>query len=191
MARIKVDLYYDDEAKKFEAVDPETGECFSLTSSSKKVSSKKAKLEESTDPQLTLLDNKYSLNSAAVELLGVQPDDRIDIKFEKAGPVIGTDENFGTKTGNRLTKTFTVSYRGKANQELAVYGTVFSIVPHTSKIGLFSLIGDKVPEKLTGDENIQEPKDEESFDSELDDLLNEDNKEETQIHTFDFNLNNL
>ena len=45
----------------------------------KKKSSKK---EESNIPTLTLEENKYYLNSAAIELMGVSADDKIDIKYE-------------------------------------------------------------------------------------------------------------
>ena len=62
---------------------------------------KKSSKNESSEPQIILEDNKYTLNSAAVELMGVEPDDRLDIKFEKNGklmiPIIGTNESFGTK----------------------------------------------------------------------------------------------
>ena len=75
----------------------------------KKKSSKK---EESNIPTLTLEENKYYLNSAAIELMGVSADDKIDIKYEKSGkemrPIIGADEIFGTKSGNRLTKSNSV-----------------------------------------------------------------------------------
>ena len=72
---------------------------------------------ESSEPKLILESNKYQLTQAAVELMGVEPDDKIDIKYEKQGknitPVIGSDETFGTKQGNKLTKSFTVACRGR------------------------------------------------------------------------------
>lgn len=72
---------------------------------------------ESSEPKLILESNKYQLTQAAVELMGVEPDDKIDIKYEKQGknitPVIGSDETFGTKQGNKLTKSLTVACRGR------------------------------------------------------------------------------
>ena len=125
------------------------------TSSSKK-SAKKA--DENPNPELILEDNKYVLNSAAVELLGVEVDDRIDIKMEKQGkirvPVIGCNTAFGTQGGNRLTKSNTVSYRGKNHDLLAEYGTVFSF-KETDKEGIYQLIGDKPLPEEKEDENVQ------------------------------------
>ena len=119
----------------------------------------KPKKEEISTPQLILEDNKYCLNTAAIELMQVGPDSKLDIKYEKRGstmvPVIGTDEIFKTKGGNKLTKSNTVACRGSKNEELSKYGHVFDIKPHDSKDGLFILVGDSTPEiNLPKDENI-------------------------------------
>lgn len=151
-------------------VDPETGEVLntelikkSSESSPKKPTSPpkagKHKKDESLEPQLVLENNKYYLNTAAVELMGLTSDDKLDIKYEKNGstmvPVIGTDEAFGTKGGNKLTKSNTVACRGSKNDELSKYGKVFGITPHASKEGLYVLTGDAAPVAApTGDENI-------------------------------------
>lgn len=117
------------------------------TETKTKPKSKSKSSVESTEPQIILESNKYILNEAAVEALGVSPDDRIDIKYEKKGkliyPVIGSNDVFGTKAGNKLTNSLTVSYRGKSNETLAEYGTIFTFTPHESKEGLFVLVGDK------------------------------------------------
>ena len=91
-------------------------------------------------------------------MLGVEADDRVDIKFEKRDkvrvPVIGCNTAFGTQGGNRLTKSNTVSYRGKNHDLLEEYGTVFSF-KETDKEGIFELIGDKpIPEEKE-DENVK------------------------------------
>lgn len=153
-------------------VDTETGEMttkcikrtvdksnFEVSEAAPKKAAKKAKKEESSSPELVLEDNKYCLNSAAVELMGVTPDNKLDIKYEKNGstmvPVIGTDEAFGTKGGNKLTKSNTVACRGSKNEELSKYGSVFSLTPHATKEGLFVLTGDAAPIAApTGDENV-------------------------------------
>jgi hypothetical protein len=125
----------------------------------KKTSSKTTKkADEDPEPKVTLEDNKYSLNTAAPTLLGVEADDRIDIKFEKREkgrvPVIGNNVYFGTQGGNRLTKSGTVSYRGKNHDLLEEYGTVFTLKA-TDKEGIFEMIGDKpIPEEKK-DENIK------------------------------------
>ena len=170
-------------------VDTETGEmttkCISrkVDKSNFEISESKPKRkivtpkEESSNPTLVLEDNKYCLNQAAINLMGVNPDDKLDIKYEKQGkvmvPVIGTDEVFGTRSGCRLTKSHTVSCRGSKNTELAKFGTEFTIVPHSSKEGLFILTSKNNPvqEELDGDENIAL---DDSFDIDLSDLDNED-----------------
>ena len=130
-----------------------------LPKAKKKTSApKKSKADENPEPELILEDNKYVLNTAAVELLGVEADDRIDIKFEKKDkvriPVIGCNTAFGTQGGNRLTKSNTVSYRGKNHDTLEEYGTVFSF-KETDKEGIFELIGDKPLPEEKEDENIK------------------------------------
>ena len=195
MERIKLLLTLD--------LDPETGETKCVDrqiinddlpkKTSTKKSSKKPK-DDNPTPTISLEDNKYTLNNAAVELMGVQPDDRIDVKFEKNGkliiPVIGTNEVFKTKGGNRLTKSFTVSCRGKLNEELSKYGDSFTLEPHPSTPGLFLLLGNKdYTPSTSGDENINiEEKDEDlPTDLGIDDLTEEDS-ENKEITDFDFSL---
>ena len=88
-----------------------------------------SKVDNNPDPIVTLDSNKLILTQGAVDLLQVCEDCRIDIKYEKkdkkAVPIIGTDAAFGTKAGNKLTKSNTVSYRGAANEKLAANGTTF------------------------------------------------------------------
>lgn len=203
--RIKVLLTLD--------VDIETGETVcvgrevindDLKKEKKTTTTKKPKKEkdENPNPCITLEDNKYILNAAAVELLGVEPEDRLDIKYEKQGkgvmiPVIGTNEAFGTKGGNKLTKGFSVSCRGKANEELSQYGSVFTIIPHPNKDDLFILCGDKKPNPVPEviDENVvvddDEPSSEESLpmDLNIDELVEDSDKEIKEISSFDFDLN--
>jgi hypothetical protein len=69
--------------------------------------------DDNPNPQITLLEGKIQMNNACVELVGWEPEMKIDIRFEKQGrkitPIILEDE----AKGNRLTKTFTVSCRGR------------------------------------------------------------------------------
>lgn len=130
-------------------VDTESGESKTIkkeiiTDQVGRKSSKKV-VEEDPIAKLTLADNKYILNSAALELLKASADDRIDIKYHKVGnslvPIIGLDESFGTHNGNRLTKSGTVACRGNANAQLSRYGDVFTLEPH--KDDTFLLVGNK------------------------------------------------
>lgn len=157
--KLKFELTIDTESGDFSVINTETGEIKSVTFKEAKKVTKKVKKEESSSPELVLEDNKYCLNSAAVELMGVTPDNKLDIKYEKNGstmvPVIGTDEAFGTRGGNKLTKSNSVACRGSKNEELSKYGRVFSLAPHATKEGLFVLTGDAVPTATpVGDENI-------------------------------------
>lgn len=195
---IKMEVYFDPETDSFMAVDPETGECRDLTVSKKKSATKKKEsaVSEDTTARLILETNKYTITTGAAELLGVSPDDRIEIKYEKQGnvfvPIIGSNTTFGTKAGNKLSKSLTVSCRGKANEELSQYGDQFTFEPHPSKSGLFILVGNKpcpsaVPEVKSEVVEIDD-EDEEEVDEALVDLLDESSKEDEKTEVFNFEL---
>jgi hypothetical protein len=104
---------------------------------------KQVKKDECAEPKLILEDNKYILTKAAADLMGVKPDDKLEIKYEQQGknrvPVIASDEVWKTHSGNRLTKSLTVACRGSKHDELVKFGTEFDVVPHDKKEGLFIL----------------------------------------------------
>lgn len=208
MVRIKMLIVFD--------FDPETGEYTPVSreiinegetgakktakETTVKKSKSKSKLPESGEPLIVLEDNKYILNDAAAEALCVTPDDRIDIKYEKQGkllkPVIGSNEVFGTKSGNKLTQSLTVSCRGKANETLSEYGTQFKLVPHPNKGGLYFLVGDKAQaEPVIEDEKINldgiedEPSEDLPLDVQLANMVQDDSIEEDTIQKFDFTFN--
>lgn len=169
-------------------VDTETGEIITKEatlgdfkdSKKKKTSSKKPK-DDDPVAKVTLLDNKIQFNASAVTLTGYEPDMKIDIKFEKKGrvvtPVICPDD----KTGNRLTKTYTISCRGTKHDNLADHGNVFELIPYEGQDGWFKLKGDSskeddiidLPEELNDPEEIEN--DDLGFDS-------------SSIDNIDFNL---
>ena len=126
---------------------------------------KKIKDDGDPTPKITLLEGKWQMNHACVELTGFEPEMKLEIKFEKKGkittPVLCEDE----KSGNRLTKTYTVSCRGSRHDNLAEYGDVFEVIPYEGKDGYFKLKGN-APEKE--DDIIEIP--EEISDPEDDDL---------------------
>ena len=155
-----------------------------------------ASCSSDTEPKLVLESNKYCLNSAAITLMGIGPDDKLDVKYDdgKNGkfPVIGTDEAFGTKGGNKLTKSNTVACRGSKNEELSKYGSEFKLVPHPSKAGLFILTTDSSPiEQLVGDDNVHvEEEDTEDivFDLNLDEVAEEQDANVSEIDSSFFKL---
>ncbi|MGN0966373.1 MAG: hypothetical protein ACI4OP_02090 [Candidatus Coprovivens sp.] len=172
------------------SVDTSTGEILETKLLDKKIdkpSKDKPKIKEddSTEPILTLESSKFSLNSSAIKLMNLSTGDKIDIKYEdgKDGkfPVIGVDEAFGTKGGNKLTGSNTVAFRGNKNTELAKYGTEFKITPHPNKSGLFILSSGNPP-VLNGDENVNT----EDFDLDLDNI--EEDTDITEIDASFFKL---
>lgn len=134
--------------------DPETNEYTPIKQEivkdkPEKAPSKAQEAEDSAEPQITLESNKYILNKAACKLIGASYGDRLDIKYqpiEKGGlmfPIIGTDTAWSSKSGNKLTKSLSVSCRGAANELLAEYGDTFSLTSWKDHEGLFVLVGNK------------------------------------------------
>lgn len=161
-------------------VDTETGEIMTKEATlgdfknvvKKATTTTRTRKPKDTDPEpkITLLEGKIQMNNSCVELVGWEPEMKIDIRFEKQGrkitPIILEDE----AKGNRLTKTFTVSCRGSKHDNLAEYGTIFKVVPYEGHDGWFKLKGDApekeddiidVPEEITNPENDDELKVEE------------------------------
>lgn len=191
-------------------VDTETGEMttkcisrkvdksnFEVVEDKPKRKTSKFKKEESSEPTLTLEENKYCLNQAAADLMGVEPDCKLDIKYEKRGketiPVIGTDSAFGTKQGNKLTKSLTVACRGSKNEELSKYGTEFILVPHETKDGIFLLQNEDVKLERALDDTIDKgDKPEEEIDLPMDidlqDLIDDKDATVTEVSSSMFQL---
>lgn len=194
---------------KSEWLNEETGEVITDTrelkddsvkkpSARKSSSSKKKDIEvddSNPNPLLVLEENKYILNKAAVEALGVEPGDKVDIKQQKLNKkeylVIGAAETFGTQSGNKLTQKNAVSYRGKNNQNLAEHGNEFTFTPHPKIDGLFILTGNQEPE--IKEDVVPEAEDiasEDELDDEMASLV-DGNANDTEISDNDFNFDNL
>ena len=180
-------------------IDTDTGEIIKTsivkTSDTPIKTSKKSKnstKDESSEPELILESNKYVLNNAAITLMNVEPGCKLNIKYEKSGnlfiPVIGTDEVFGTKGGNKLNKSNSVSYRGNANTELSKYGTVFKIKVHPKTANLFILEGENKQGDFSSDENIELPED---YDIENDISIDDFIEEASSISSMDFSIDNI
>ena len=155
-----------------------------------KTTSKKSKKIEKSEPTLILEENKYCLNQAAIDLMNIEPDCKLDIKYEKRGkeiiPVIGSDEAFGTKQGNKLNKSLTVACRGSKREELSKYGLEFTIIPHDTKDGIFILRnGDAELEKLLDDttEESQEIDLDLPVDIDLQDLIDDEDAKVTEVQS--------
>lgn len=190
------------------SVDTETGEMitkclsrkidktnFEVSEDKPKRKISKSKIEESSEPTLILEDNKYCLNKAAVELMNIEPDYKLDIKYEKRGkemvPVIGDDENFGTHGGNKVTKSFTVACRGSKREELAKYGTEFTLIPHESKVGIFILQNKNTKLEKALDDTIEKEDNEEiefPVDIDLQELIDDKDATITEVSSNIFQL---
>lgn len=152
---------------KMELVDEATGEITTkevnvldalvkaMESKPKKSSSpsSKSKLIEDETPRLILEDNKYSLTTGAFQVLDVEPgsEDKLDIQYQKIGkleyPLIGKPEAYGTKGGNKITKSGTVRFGGNKHDQLSEFGTEFILVKHPNSDSLFILTQDgQIPE---------------------------------------------
>lgn len=88
------------------------------------------------DYQLTLEDSRLVLESSLIDLLQAQVGDRIQIEYTEKDfeivPIILKSDG-----GNKLTKSNTVSFRGKANSTLSSYGTKFNPVCEDGIIYLY------------------------------------------------------
>ena len=162
-------------------VDTETGELFTkeatfgdfkeATKKTTTTRTKKSKDDGSTEPEAMLLDGKIKLNDRAAELCGWEPEAKIELQFEKKGRVT-TPILFQKESGNRLTKTFTISCRGSKHDNLAEFGDVFKVVPYENKEGYFKLLGNiekeddiiDVPEEITNPEEFDDITDDSTVD---------------------------
>lgn len=138
--------------------DPETELISDLTCvvdgiEKKKKTTKKVKeiLVEGETAGLKLEPNKLVFNGKAVKLMDLNPEDRIIIEYRKDEnkaliPIIGKDVDFNAVgNGNKVTKSFTVTYRGAANKVLAEYGEEFSIEEYSDNLyKLVSISGGSV-----------------------------------------------
>lgn len=164
-----------------EIVDNTTGEIITreatlgdfkeVTAKKKATSSKKPKDDGDPIAKVMLLDGKIQLNNSAINLTGYEPDMKIDIKFEKKGkkqiPVM-----MQADSGNRLTKSYTISCRGSKHDNLLEHGDVFELEPYPEKDGYFYLKGNKAIEDdiIEVPQEISEPEDDfsdEDFDLDL------------------------
>ena len=138
----------------------------------------KSKDDNNPLAQVELVDNKLSFNNAAISMLGLSTNSKVDIKYKKIDnetvPVLDITE------GNKVTKNGTVSFRGSKNTELSKYGTVFIIEKQDDRY--YILKGDKDLDILSGDNNV-------FIDKAIDDLDLSDLEEAEDITNSYFKFN--
>lgn len=143
--------------------------------------------QKAEEPRLLLADNKFILNKEAAQLLCVSPGDKVAIVFNSEGvPMIGSSENLKVDEGNKLTKSYTVSFRGKQNEQLARYGKEFTLKDDGDHIGIL-MIGGKpieVVDEIAPDE--PEPKQDNSIATDIFDLVGSD--DDFTMSSYDFSF---
>lgn len=156
---------------------------FDFNETSKQISN--VKIKEVSTPEdtgiytyeLEVEDNKLKLYPPAIEKLKAATDDRISIQYVllgvgKSTPVIGKAEVFtDALDGNKLNKAGTIAFRGEKRNTLLQFGDKFNLEPY--KDGIWKLVPIKTEENvdLTQEQKELEELDQQSNNSELDELL--------------------
>lgn len=118
------------------------------------------------EPIVELSDNKIRLSPETVILLKASIGDRITINYyqvsnEESFPVIGKSEYFtDINAGNKLTKSNTVSFRGKQQTILSDYGSVFKLAPFKDNIFKLVPVNEdsslEIPEEVINDMELSQ-----------------------------------
>lgn len=139
---------------------------------------------------IKLEETKIVFNNKAVADMGLQYQDRIIIKYKQIGgskkplPLIGKDVDWKEEgSGNKLTKTNTLSYRGKANTILAEYGTEFTIVPHNEE-GIWKLVSKNEGVVVAKGPVVREQVEQEADDLDVSILVDDDETDEIEEIAF-------
>lgn len=142
----------------------------------------KVNLDEG-EPLVQLMDNKLKLTPKAIEMIGAQVGDRIQVNYwtennHNTFPLIGRSEFFTDKEeGSKLTKSNTVSFRGNKNTVLKVYGELFKL--EEFKDNMFRLVKVETENEVTESEQKElEDLNSSEIDEEIKNILeDEDNSD--------------
>ena len=142
----------------------------------------KVNLDEG-EPFVQLMDNKLKLTPKAIEMIGAQVGDRIQVNYwtennHNTFPLIGRSEFFTDKEeGSKLTKSNTVSFRGNKNTVLKVYGELFKL--EEFKDNMFRLVKVETENEATESEQKElEDLNSSEIDEEIKNILeDEDNSD--------------
>ena len=135
------------------------------------------------EPLVQLMDNKLKLTPKAIEMIGAQVGDRIQVNYwtennHNTFPLIGRSEFFTDKEeGSKLTKSNTVSFRGNKNTVLKVYGELFKL--EEFKDNMFRLVKVETENEATESEQKElEDLNSSEIDEEIKNILeDEDNSD--------------
>lgn len=84
------------------------------------------------------VDNRLELNNKAIAELSLEAGDRVNISYEKIGGILKPMISKSDTTGNKLSKSNTVAFRGAQNDVLAEFGDQFTLEKY--KEDLYKLI---------------------------------------------------
>lgn len=123
-------------------------------------------------PTIIIDNNNLVLSKEVMELLKIQSDDRIDIKYwsvnnKETFPVIAKAEVFKDTDGKRVTKKNKILYRGEQKEILLEYGTTFEVI--TFQNDMFKLVPLNEEANLTSEEQDLENLNDEDIN--MEDLL--------------------
>lgn len=106
--------------------------------------------EVATEPLITREETKLVFNSKAVEIMQIEYEDRIAVKWEpdkvnkRLFPVIGKASSFDeNQSGNKVTKSNTIAYKGNQNTILKEVGDIFTIEEYMP--GIWKLLSTTSP----------------------------------------------
>jgi hypothetical protein len=92
------------------------------------------------DNVIVVTGGSMKLTQDAMDLLGVSVGDRLCVRFNN-GPILATPTSLGeTGGGNLITKSLTVTCRGKAAETIATYGSRFTYT--CNHVGMLDLKAD-------------------------------------------------
>lgn len=118
----------------------------------------KNKFEGINVPIIELGDKKLILSPLTLQILDVNPGDRLSINYiqknnENTFPVIGKAEIFADpENGQKLTKSNTISFRGNQYKFLKQFGNLFKLEMYTKDIYKMVTINDI--EEIINNKNI-------------------------------------
>lgn len=144
MEQVIVTFNFDPETKLVSDVHCTVDGIESKKKTTRKVKDVVNKDAQDSEPIVTLEANKVIFNAGAVNALDIQYEDRVVIKWVAAEnkrmvPIVGKNTAFGEEsTGNKITKSNTMTYKGNANIVLAEYGSEFTLKPYEE--GIYRLI---------------------------------------------------
>ena len=133
---------------------------------------------DTSKPLLVVADNKLVLNDPLITMLNVEAGDRITVNYytvnnQETFPVIGRSDVFADpQSGNKLTKSNTICFRGNQRTVLLEYGEEFTI--EEFKPGMFKLISQKDCATATEEKELEDLNPSE-IDLELAQIMSNDN----------------